>query len=101
MAQFIELRRSLQPQYLPLITELTQAQFWEEVGNRPALVRLIQAFITFGPSTFNASNLPPILGIFQKLLSNKQQDYLSFFLLERYFLFIFTKITFLSTIALF
>lgn len=85
MAQFIELRRSLQPQYLPLIVELTQAQFWEEVGNRPALVRLIQAFITYGPNTFNASNLPPILGIFQKLLSNKQQDYLSFFLLERYF----------------
>lgn len=83
MSQFIELRTTLESQYFPLIDQLSQANFWEEVGNRPALVRLIQAFITFGPTQFNETNLPPILGIFQKLLANKQQDYLALFLLER------------------
>jgi exportin-2 (importin alpha re-exporter) len=82
MCQFIELRRSLESKYHPLIAELTQVQFWEEVGNRPALVRLLQAFITNGPTTFNGDTLPPVLGIFQKLLANKTQDYLAFFLLE-------------------
>jgi exportin-2 (importin alpha re-exporter) len=82
MCQFIELRRTLESQYEPLIVELSKVQYWEEVGNRPALVRLIQAFLTFGPTKFNAETLPPVLGIFQKLLANKSQDYLAFFLLE-------------------
>jgi len=82
MSQFIELRRALEPIYHPLIAELTKVQFWEEIGNRPALVRLIQAFIIYGPNTFNAETLSPVLGIFQKLLANKTQDYLAFFLLE-------------------
>jgi exportin-2 (importin alpha re-exporter) len=82
MAQFIELRRTLDPKYLPLLPVLTEVQYWEETGNRPALVRLIQDFIIYGAANFNAESLPPVLGIFQKLLSNKQQDYLAFFLLE-------------------
>jgi exportin-2 (importin alpha re-exporter) len=82
MSQFIELRGNLDPKYLVLLPVLTEVHHWEEVGNRPALVRLIQDFIIFGPATFNSDNLMPILGIFQKLLSNKQQDYLAFFLLE-------------------
>jgi len=82
MAQFIELRGTLDPKYLVLLPVLTEVHHWEEVGNRPALVRLIQDFIIFGPATFNSENLMPVLGIFQKLLSNKQQDYLAFFLLK-------------------
>jgi len=82
MAQFIELRGALVPLYFPLISELTKVQFWEEIGNRPALVRLIQAFITYGPTNFNDQELTPVLGIFQKLLANKTQDYLAFYLLD-------------------
>lgn len=82
----IELRKSLEQKFVPLFVELTKAHFWEESGNRPALVRLIQAFITYGRQQLipNSQALVPVLGIFQKLLSNKQQDYLAFFIIERY-----------------
>jgi exportin-2 (importin alpha re-exporter) len=86
----IELRKSLEKKFVPLFEELTKAHFWEESGNRPALVRLIQDFIAFGGNQLipNLQALVPVLGTFQKLLSNKQQDYLGFYIMERYFTFV-------------
>jgi exportin-2 (importin alpha re-exporter) len=81
----IQLRKSLPAKFVPLFEEVTKAHFWEESGNRPALVRLIQDFIVYGGNQLITTSqaLVPVLGTFQKLLSNKQQDYLGFFIMER------------------
>lgn len=83
MSLFIELRGSLPGAYGSLLPELVKARFWEENGNHPALVRLLQAYIVYGPTTV-APHLLPILGVFQRLISSKKNDFLGFYLLERY-----------------
>jgi exportin-2 (importin alpha re-exporter) len=60
-----------------------KAKFWEENGNHPALVRLLQAYIVNGPAVV-VPQLVPILGVFQRLVSSKRNDFLGFYLLERY-----------------
>jgi len=82
MSCLIELRGTLHQNYYSLINELTKAQYWEDLGSRPALVRLIQAFIFYGSTVIKGEALINILGIFKKLLSHRQFDYLGFFLLE-------------------
>lgn len=83
MAQLIELRGTLPSAYVNLLPELVKARFWEENGNHPALVRLLQAYIVTGPHIVG-SQLMPILGVFQRLVSSKRNDFLGFYLLERY-----------------
>lgn len=82
MAQLIEIRGTLIAGYGPLLPELVKARFWEENGNHPALVRLLQAYIVTGASVV-APHLVPVLGIFQRLVSSKRNDFLGFYLLER------------------
>lgn len=82
MSLLIEMRGSLPNAYGPLLPELVKARFWEENGNHPALVRLLQAYIVNGASEV-VPHLLPILGVFQRLLSSKKNDFLGFYLLER------------------
>jgi len=81
MSQLIESRGALHSSYQPLLAELVKARFWEENGNHPALVRLLQAYVVYGPEVV-APQLIPILGVFQRLVSSKRNDFLGFYLLE-------------------
>ncbi|KAG0677522.1 importin-alpha export receptor [Pichia californica] len=70
-------------EYEQLIKPLCSPQVWEFKGNIPAIKRLLSAIISFKPSLFNnQSNITPILGIYQKLISSKSNDILGFELLE-------------------
>jgi exportin-2 (importin alpha re-exporter) len=61
--------------YRALLPPLLQPPLWENHGNVPALVRLLQAYLAQGAAELVASNqLPAILGIFQKLLSSRIND---------------------------
>eukprot|EP01126_Amoeba_proteus_P015706 TRINITY_DN1709_c0_g2_i7.p1 TRINITY_DN1709_c0_g2~~TRINITY_DN1709_c0_g2_i7.p1 ORF type:complete len:860 (-),score=137.23 TRINITY_DN1709_c0_g2_i7:303-2882(-) len=83
MSLLIESRGSLPEGYKPLLAELVKARFWEENGNHPALVRLIQAYISCSSAGFvQGPILISILGIFQRLISSKKNDFLGFYLLE-------------------
>lgn len=58
---------------------LLTATLWEQKGNVPALVRLLQAFLRRGSSLFTSSNIPAILGIaFQRLIPSRIHELLGF-----------------------
>jgi len=85
MAQLIELRPSgVSPGYLSLYKPLLKQSMWENRGNIPGLVRLIEAFLRkaanelVGPSP---QELEPLLGIFQLLVSMKTTSEMGFRLL--------------------
>jgi exportin-2 (importin alpha re-exporter) len=53
------------------------------LGNVPALVKLLQAYLKSGSSWIVANNqLEPMLGVFQKLVSSKLNDHHAFELLQ-------------------
>ena len=66
---------TLSEYYAQLIPPILQIRLWEARGNTPALARLLCAFITRG-SQYLVSNsqLEPILGIFQRLISSKPSE---------------------------
>jgi len=83
LSYFLETRKSLPDGYKPLIKELLNPIFWEQSGNLPALTRLVQAFLSTGADYITSSDLlVPILGVFQKLVSSKINDYLGFYIAE-------------------
>jgi exportin-2 (importin alpha re-exporter) len=84
MSILLETRNGKLPDaYKPLLKELTTPLFWEQQGNVPALTRLLQAYISSGPDFVVSSKLLlNILGVFQKLVSSKINDYLGFYLLQ-------------------
>merc|ERR1719315_333010 len=56
---------------------------WERPGNIHPLVRLLQAFISRGPSQVLAQDrLSGLLGVFQKLIASKTNDHEGFYLLQ-------------------
>lgn len=72
----------LSPQYQSMIGPLVQPSVWQQQGNIPALVKLLQAYFIKGSSWIVANNqLEPVLGIFQKLVSSKINDHHAFELL--------------------
>lgn len=74
---------TLKPSYQPLLKRLTEPQLWESPGNVPALTRLLQAYVEHDPAYVASSNsVPRILGVFQRLVANKVNDFLGFFLLQ-------------------
>jgi exportin-2 (importin alpha re-exporter) len=83
LSYFLETRKSLPDGYKSLIKELINPIFWEQSGNLPALSRLVQAFLSTGADYITSSDLlVPILGVFQKLVSSKINDYLGFYIAE-------------------
>ncbi|KAF9134597.1 importin-alpha export receptor [Mortierella sp. 14UC] len=74
-----ELSQSYQALFLPLV----QPTLWQQQGNVPALVKLLQAYLQKGWPWIVANNqLEPLLGVFQKLVSSKINDHHSFELLQ-------------------
>jgi len=66
-----------------LFPSLLNPILWERQGNIPALVRLLQAYLNKGQQQIVSSNqLPPVLGIFQKLIASKVHDHEGFYILE-------------------
>ncbi|CAD5113532.1 DgyrCDS2694 [Dimorphilus gyrociliatus] len=68
--------------YIALFPHLLQPVLWERSGNIPALVRLLQAFISVASSQIEGSKLEGLLGIFQKLVASKTNDHEGFYILN-------------------
>ena len=69
--------------YKALIQPLLMPVLWERKGNVPALTDLIVSYIRKGMQDIEASgSVQPLLGVFQKLLSNKATEKLAFRILN-------------------
>ncbi|KAF9111410.1 importin-alpha export receptor [Mortierella sp. AM989] len=76
-------RAELSPAYQAMLPPLVQPTLWQQQGNIPALVKLLQAYLQKGASWIVANNhLEPLLGVFQKLVSSKINDHHAFELLQ-------------------
>ncbi|CAD7697690.1 unnamed protein product [Ostreobium quekettii] len=86
-AQIIGLRNPpLPPVFMTIFPPLLDHTFWEQNGNVPALVRLLQAYFTKAAAqVIDGGRLESILGVFQKLLSSKQLDHHGFYILNAIF----------------
>ncbi|KAG2501736.1 hypothetical protein HYH03_000236 [Edaphochlamys debaryana] len=83
-SQLIELRAAPLPAtYLAIFPPLLAPVFWERSGNVPALVRLLQAYLTkAGGEVVAGGHLVAVLGVFQKLLSSKAHDHEGFYIVN-------------------
>ncbi|KAF8928861.1 putative importin-alpha export receptor [Dissophora ornata] len=76
-------RAELSPAYQAMLPPLVQPTLWQQQGNIPALVKLLQAYLQKGSSWIIANNqLEPLLGVFQKLVSSKLNEHHAFELLQ-------------------
>ncbi|KAL6747498.1 Cse1-domain-containing protein [Haematococcus lacustris] len=82
-AQLIETRQAPLPAvYLQIFPPLLHPQFWERSGNVPALVRLMQAYLSkAGEEVVAGGHLVALLGVFQKLIASKAHDQEGFLIL--------------------
>jgi exportin-2 (importin alpha re-exporter) len=75
--------KPLPPKLQPLIAPVLMPALWEQRGNVPALVRLLNALITRSAADMQANNqIENVLGIFQKLIASKAYESYAFDLLE-------------------
>ncbi|ORZ00838.1 Cse1-domain-containing protein [Syncephalastrum racemosum] len=85
MAQLLEQHKGqdLSEAYTSLLNPILQPQVWDP-ANTPALVRLVQAYLSKGINTLLTQNkLEPILGIFQqKLINSRHNDFYAIQLLS-------------------
>ncbi|KAG0324831.1 importin-alpha export receptor [Dissophora globulifera] len=73
----------LSPAYQVMLPPLVQPTLWQQQGNIPALVKLLQVYLQKGSTWIVANNqLEPLLGVFQKLVSSKINDHHAFELLQ-------------------
>ena len=68
--------------YLALFPVLLSPTLWERQGNVPALVRLLEAYLTRGALDKAAAQLQGVLGVFQKLIASKAHDHEGFYILN-------------------
>ncbi|KAI8841305.1 Cse1-domain-containing protein, partial [Chytridium lagenaria] len=69
--------------YEPMLAPLLLPPLWDSQGNIPALVSLLENFLVKGKDVIIRNNqLQQILGIFQKLISSRQNDTYGFELIE-------------------
>jgi len=87
-SQLIETRQGPLPDvymdslFRPLLSPL----LWERPGNVPALVRLLQAYLSrAGAEVAARGHLESVLGVFQRLVSAKATDHQGFQILEAFF----------------
>jgi exportin-2 (importin alpha re-exporter) len=88
MSQLLELNQGsgIPDSYTAFLPPILQPPLWEMQGNIPALVRLLQAYLTHGKADIVTSNqLPAFLGIFQKLIASRANDQHGFDLLVSVF----------------
>eukprot|EP00897_Mesotaenium_endlicherianum_P004221 jgi/Mesen1/3827/ME000207S02837 len=75
LALLIEMRPSNLPEsYMAIFPVLVTPLLWERAANVPALVRLLQIL--------ERNQLPPVLGVFQKLVASRSSDHHGFFILN-------------------
>ncbi|KAL2612267.1 hypothetical protein R1flu_023959 [Riccia fluitans] len=84
LAQLIESRRPPLPAvYIAMFPPLLTATLWQRSANVPALVRLLQAYLQNAPQEFSqASQLNPVLGVFEKLVASRSTDHQGFYILN-------------------
>eukprot|EP00898_Chlorokybus_atmophyticus_P002722 jgi/Chlat1/3450/Chrsp23S03829 len=69
--------------YLALLPALVSPVLWERPGNVPALVRLLQAYLSQASQEVVARNqLQAILGVFQRLIGMKSHDHEGFYIVN-------------------
>ncbi|CAI7733044.1 unnamed protein product [Closterium sp. NIES-53] len=69
--------------YMALFPALISPTLWERAGNVPALVRLLQAYLQKASKEIvGGGQVPPVLGVFQKLIASKHSDHQGFFILN-------------------
>jgi exportin-2 (importin alpha re-exporter) len=69
--------------FQPLFVELTKVPMWENHGNIPALVRLLQVYLKkAGADALVGQQLQPVLGIVNKLICSRSTEGYSFELLN-------------------
>jgi len=83
-SQLIELRNPPLPAiYLQIFPPLLSPVFWERSGNVPALVRLMQAYLSkASDEVVKGGHLVAVLGVFQKLIASKAHDHEGFHILN-------------------
>ena len=89
MAQLLEAHamldkeRTLPDAYASLLPPLLMPALWEQKGNVPALVRLLQAYLQQAPAYLvQHGHVESCLGIYQKLISSRLNDTYGFDLLR-------------------
>jgi exportin-2 (importin alpha re-exporter) len=84
LSLLIELRPPpVSDMYMSIYPTLLTPLLWEQQGNIPALVRLLQAFIQKAPQDLcKGDKLSNLLGVFQKLIASKNNDHEGFYLLN-------------------
>lgn len=91
LSQLFELRKEseIPEHYRSLLNPLLQPTLWEMHGNIPALVRLLQAYLSHGSREIIESNqLAAFLGVFQKLVASRANDQFGFEMLTSIFRYI-------------
>merc|ERR1719348_2041104 len=82
MSLMLELHTNGVPEpYMALFSFLLVPVLWERPANIHPLVRLLQAFISRGPSQVT-QQIAGLLGVFQKLIASKTNDHEGFYLLQ-------------------
>lgn len=86
LAQLLDLRPPGTPApevYHAIFPPLLTPVFWERSGNVPALVALLQAYVSRAAGAVVARGyLSPVLGVFQKLIASKAHDHEGFYVLN-------------------
>ena len=84
LSLLIELRPPpVSQMYMSIYPTLLSPVLWEQQGNIPALVRLLQAFIQKVPQELcKEDKISSLLGVFQKLIASKNNDHEGFYLLN-------------------
>jgi exportin-2 (importin alpha re-exporter) len=86
LGQLLAFNEMVPPEYLTMLGPLLTPSLWEASGNVPALVQLLTAYLSRGAAGIVERNqLPPFLGIFQKLVASKVNDVYGFDLLSEVF----------------
>jgi exportin-2 (importin alpha re-exporter) len=81
LSQLIEVYTPPLPEvYTQIFPPLLNPVMWERSGNVPALVRLLQAYLS--KQTVTGEQLQGVLGVFQKLIASKAHDHQGFFILN-------------------
>lgn len=86
LAQLLAFNQTVPAEYLTMLAPLLTPALWEAGGNVPALVQLLTAYLSRGAAGIvERGQLPPFLGIFQKLIASKVNDVFGFDLLSEIF----------------
>jgi len=83
-SQLVELRQPpLTAPYMALLGPLLSMELWGRKGNVPALVRLLQAYLTKVPQeVVGAGHLNAVLGVFQTLIRSRANDHHGFYIVN-------------------